>query len=109
MSFNFNPSDRLVEANPKPLGQQVPEPLHERIKQLCDLAYEAGEPRLPTKQEMVAAILLAAPTGADEIRGLLRKYGEATVADALLPSRQPTGSVITLPKRTSGPRSPGAG
>lgn len=43
--MNFSSTDRLVEAAPKPLGQDVPEPIHERLKQLCDLVYEAGESR----------------------------------------------------------------
>jgi len=106
MPPNFDPSDRLVEANPMPLGQRVPEPLHERVEQLCDLAYKAGEPRRPTKQQMVAALLFGAPTNADELVELLHRYGRATVADALLRSETTAGDVIQLPKRKSGPRSP---
>jgi hypothetical protein len=106
VSINFRPTDRLVEATAKPLGQDVPEPIHERLKQLCDLVYEAGEPRRPTKQEMVAAVIFGSPTTPEELIDLLRRYGRATVADAFLPSQAPTGSVISLPKRTSGPRSP---
>jgi hypothetical protein len=105
MPTSFRPNDRLVEANPMPLGQRVPEPLHERVEQLCELAYDAGEPRRPTKQQMVGALLLAAPTDADELVELLRRYGRATVADALLEIETQPGSVIELPKRKSGPRS----
>lgn len=89
-----------------PLGQRVPEPLHERVEQLCDLAYEAGEPRRPTKQQMVAALLFGAPTDAEELVELLHRYGRATVADALIGSEAPAGDVIELPTRKSGPRSP---
>lgn len=106
MSMSFSLTDRLVEAAAKPLGQDVPEPIHERLKQLCDLVYEAGETRRPTKQEMVAAVIFGSPTTAQELTDLLRRYGKATVADAFVPSQAPTGSVISLPKRTSGPRSP---
>jgi hypothetical protein len=106
MPPNFDPNDRLLEANPTPLGQRVPEPLHERVEQLCDLAYEAGEPRRPTKQQMVGALLFGAPTDAEELVALLRRYGRATVADALLQVDTPAGSVIELPTRKSGPRSP---
>lgn len=105
MPRNFDPNSRLIEANPVPLGQRVPEPLHERVEQLCDLAYEAGEPRRPTKQQMVAALLFGAPTDADELVKLLRRYGRAKVADALPRSEAAPGDVIELPKRRSGPRS----
>jgi hypothetical protein len=101
----FDPSDRLVEPNPVPLGQRVPEPIHERVEQLCDLVYEAGEPRRPTKQQMVAALLFGAPADAEELAELLRRYGRATVADALVHSEAAVGDVIQLPKRRSGPRS----
>ena len=106
MSPDFNAHDRLVDVLAKPLGQRVPEPLHERLEQLCDVAYEAGETRRPTKAEMAAAIILGAPTDPVSVVKLLRDLGVATVADALLPSDEPSGDVITLPRRTSGPRSP---
>lgn len=88
-----------------PLGQRVPEPLHQRIEELCDLVYEAGEPQRPTKQQMVAALLLGAPTKADELVELIRRYGRATVADALVVAEARVGTVVELPKRKSGPRS----
>jgi hypothetical protein len=103
LSPNLQPNDRLIEANHAPLGQRVPEPLHERVKQLCDLAYEAGVVPRPSKMQMIAALLLGAPSDADEVVELLRKYGQATVADALVKRTSP-GSVIQLSERKSGPR-----
>jgi hypothetical protein len=105
MSRSFNPGDRLVDAHKEQLTGRIPEPLHERLDQLCDLAYEAGEPRRPGKAEMLAAVILASPTTPQEVRDMFRDYGNAKVVDAFLPSKQPTGSVVTLPERTSGPRS----
>jgi len=105
MSPTFRPDDRLLEAALKPLGQQVPEPVHERIEQLCDAVWNAGEPRRPTKMEMVGALLFGSPTDPDELVEMLRRYGRATVADALLPTSGRLGAVIELPKRKSGPRS----
>jgi hypothetical protein len=105
MSPDFRAADRLLDATPTPLGQRVPEPLHERVEQLCDLVYEAGEPRRPTKKEMVGALLFGSPTEAEELVDLLRRYGRAKVADALLHEESREGSVIELPKRRSGPSS----
>lgn len=107
MSPDFNPQQRLIEVRHKSLGQQVPEPLHERVEQLCDLVYEAGEAQRPSKMQMVAALLFGSPIEADELIDLLRRYGRATVADALVESTAPAdASVIELPARKSGPRSP---
>lgn len=105
MSKRFNATDRLVDAQKEQLTGRIPEPLHERLEQLCDAAYEAGETRRPGKAEMLAAVILGSPTAPQDVVEMFRNYGKATVADAFLPSQQPTGSVVTLPQRTSGPRS----
>jgi hypothetical protein len=106
MKRSLNPDQRLVDVEKAPLGQRVPAPLHDRIEKLCDLAYEGGEPRRPSKMEMIAALLLASPTDTSALRNLLREYGEATVATALpWSSATDPGAVIELRKRTSGPRS----
>lgn len=105
MTRAFKPDDRLVEVEKEALGQRVPAPLHDRIEKLCDLAYRAGEPRRPSKMEMIAALLLASPTDGAAVRDMLREYGEATVAQALPWSSVEPGAVIELPARKSGPRS----
>jgi hypothetical protein len=105
MSRSFNATDRLVDAHKEQLTGRVPEPLHERLEQLCDAAYDAGETRRPGKAEMLAAVILASPTAPQDVVDMFRNYGKATVVDAFLPSQQPTGAAVTLPTRTSGPRS----
>ena len=105
MSRKIPPDSRLVEVEKAPLGQRVPAPLHDRIEWLCDLAYEAGEPRRPSKMEMVAAVVLASPTDGESAREILKKLGEATVADALPGSESKPGDLVQLGKRKSGPRS----
>ncbi|MEJ7787210.1 MAG: hypothetical protein WKF96_20610 [Solirubrobacteraceae bacterium] len=99
------PDSRLVDVEDAPLGQRVPAPLHDRIAWLCDVAYEAGEPRRPSKMEMVAALLLGSPTDGQALRQLLKALGEATVADALPASKSKPGELIQLDTRTPGPRS----
>jgi len=110
MSPEYRPDQRLVTALPrKPLGARVPAPLHERVERLCEAAYAAGQTRQPSKEEMVAALLLACPTDGTKLRELLNAYGEATVADALPWLTDDQGGVIALPVRKSGPRSGAAG
>jgi hypothetical protein len=106
MPPNYRPNDRLIDADPiSPLGARIPAPLHERIERLCEVAFQAGETRQPSKQEMAAAILLGSTTDGQELRELLRRYGEATVADALPWLADGEAEVIELPKRKPGPRS----
>lgn len=98
----LNVGDRLIETLPKALGQRVPEPLHRRLIELCDLVYEAGQPQRPTKADMLAALILAAPEDPEELVALLQRYGRARVGDAFLAG--PEGDVIEFAARTSGPR-----
>lgn len=105
----FPRNSRLVEADPKPLGQRVPEPLHTRVEALCDRVYRSGR-RRPAKADLVAALLLAASTDADELSRHLDYYFSASVQDALLdaPPEQ-RADVVTFPRRRPGPRSGRAG
>jgi hypothetical protein len=96
-------TDRLIEAESKALGQRVPEPLQRRLIELCDAVYRAGEPHRPTKAELLAALILAAPEDPNELVELIRAYGRATVGDALV-SRPEEGAVIAFAPRTPGPR-----
>ena len=104
---DYRHQDRLVEAEKAQLGQRVPEPLHERLNRLCDLAYEAGEARRPSLQEMVGAVLLATPLDGARLRQLLADYGRATVKEAVPWRASVEGELIELPKRRPGPRSSG--
>lgn len=103
----LNATDRLIEADPKALGQRVPEPLHVRLIELCDAVYESGEAHRPTKADMLAALILAAPEDPAELVGLLQRYGRAQVSDAIL-SAPDNATVIEMAPRTPGPRRGGA-
>jgi hypothetical protein len=103
MSPVYEPNQRLTEADPKPLGQRIPNPLHERVDELCDVVYRAGGAR-PTKVRMLAALILAAPTDPSTLDDLLRTFDGATVRDALVAPQRSSGNVIQFPERKSGPR-----
>ena len=104
MSPSYDRNQRLTEADPKPLGQRIPNPLHERIDELCDAVYRARHAR-PTKVKMLAALLLAAPTDPAILVELLQSFDGATVGDALVAPERAEGNVIKFPERKSGPRS----
>lgn len=103
MPPEYDANLRLGEANPKPMGQRVPNPLHERIEELCDIVY-AGKHGRPTKMRMLAALLLGAPTDAPTLQRMLLAYDAATVGECpALPGRT-TAKVVKYPERKSGPR-----
>jgi hypothetical protein len=106
MSPSYDRNERLIEADPKPLGQRVPNPLHERIEELCDLIYEAGHAR-PAKVKMLSALILSAPTDPTILDEMLRAYDGAKVADALVATEKAEGNLIQFPERKSGPRAVG--
>src|SRR5947209_15701904 len=97
----FKAKDRLLEASPKPLGQRVPEPLHVRLLDLCDLVYEAGATRRPTKAEMLGALILAAPDDPGLLSELLERYGRADVGAALVGPRK-GAEIVRFERRTPG-------
>jgi hypothetical protein len=106
-NIRFNATDRLIESQPKALGQRVPEPLHRRLIELCDAVYDAGEPHRPTKADMLAALILAAPDDPADLIDILRRYGRAQVGDAVM-TKADDGDVLEFAPRTSGPRRGGA-
>jgi hypothetical protein len=87
------------------MGQRVPNPLHERIEELCDVVYAAKHGR-PTKMRMLAALILGAPTDAAVLLRMLREYDGATVADCPAIPERAKGEVVEYPERKSGPRGP---
>jgi hypothetical protein len=103
MSPTYDRGQRLVEADPKPLGQRIPNPLHERIEDLCDVVYHSGSAR-PTKVKMLAALILAAPADPNVLQEALRAYDAARVEDAVVATSRLSGNVISFPQRKSGPR-----
>lgn len=103
-NLHFNPDDRLIEATVRQLGQRIPEPLHRRLGELCDLVYEDGAPRRPTKEDLIAAIILGAPEDPTQLKAMLDAYGRARVRDAFIDLALADTAVIELAPRTPGPR-----
>lgn len=104
MTSRLRSDMRLVNTPDAQLTLRMPEVLHQRIDRLCDLAFEAGERKRPTKQEMVAALLFSSPVEGAELRAILSQFGQATVGDALPWEQTGEGAVIKMTPRKSGPR-----
>jgi hypothetical protein len=103
MPVRYELAKRLLEADPAALGQRVPRPLHERVEELCDLVYEAGNER-PTKAKMIGALILAAPPTVPELHKMLTRFEAATVRDAVVERKRIKAKHVTYPDRSSGPR-----
>jgi hypothetical protein len=71
----IDPRDVLQYALAVRLGPTIPEPLHGRLEKLVMHAERAGE--RTTRKELVAALILAAPTSPEDVAGLLQDYRRA--------------------------------
>jgi hypothetical protein len=100
---DFDVNERLIESRRRGIGAELAVPLHERVDMLCDLVCDAGFER-PSKGKMISAIILGAPEDAGELDRLLRAYDRAVVRDAIVGTDTIEGTVVSLPKRVSGPR-----
>ena|SRR5438045_1208074 len=99
---SFDLSGRLEEQPERNLGVLVPIPLSERVESLTELLWRDGHGRV-SRKELVGAILLAAPEDPFELAGLLRRYRNAPVREALV-GQAPDENVVTFPARAPGPR-----
>lgn len=102
---DYRGDERLQETRLAALGQRIPEPLHERVNQLCQLVYDGGHER-PTKVKMIAALLLAAEPDARKLAEALAAYDRAYVRDVLLGEHK-EAEIISLPTRRPGPHPAG--
>ena len=98
-SLPCHPDERLYSAAAYRIGMIIPSPLADRADLLVVHANAAG--LMTTRQELVAAVILAAPSDPKWLARHLRQYWHATVADAAIPSPMPPE-----PIRTQQPRRP---
>ena len=93
---------RLAEGEETGAAVDWPVALHHRVDQLVELVESIGE--RPTRKELVAAVVLAAPEDAARLSKMLRTYRTAGTRDALVnaPSNE---NVVELRRRGPGPRS----
>jgi len=89
-----------------PTSVMWPAPIDKRLSALVDLAIEAGEPDTLSRSELLAALVLAAPTQGETLSTLLRTYRKAKAGQAVVSSDVHAGrnNVITLEARRPGRR-----
>lgn len=100
--MKLDPDARLAEVASKQPGLRWPVPIDARLDDLVDYANAAGA--ATTRQELLAALVLSAPTGPEKLRNAVLRLRTATVREAALGSD--VGEyVIRRPGRPRGNRS----
>lgn len=87
-------SGTLSAASEYRIGMPVPSPLAGRLEILLQIANAQGS--RVTRKELVAALILDAPTGGSELAVKLAKYWHATAVEALIPGHDAT-PIYSLP------------
>jgi hypothetical protein len=91
---------RLVDCPESTIGLSLPSPLSERLDQLVRLAEDAGE--RTTRKEIVASLILCAPTDGPALSERIRQLRAAVVHEAIAPDES---GLVRLARHGPGPRS----
>jgi hypothetical protein len=92
----------LAEQPQVQLAAWIPAPVDRRLDQLVDLLHERARALGNVNQsELVAALLKAAPSDADDLTPVIVSYREAKAHQALLDQTETEGRAI-LPRRLRG-------
>jgi hypothetical protein len=91
----------LPECPEKRIGLSLPAPINDRLDDLVTLAEQTGE--RTSRKELVASLILAAPTGGVDVSDLLRSYRLANARTARLNSSGEE-STIAIRSHRPGPR-----
>jgi hypothetical protein len=97
-----NPAEQLAAARAYRTGMLVDSPLAGRLELLVQIADEAG--MKTTRKDLVAALILDAPTDGAKLAKQLARYWHATVADAVIPGL-PADAIVALTRQRP-PRAP---
>jgi len=79
-SFEIPADLRLSRCPTKQVGLSFPIPLDRRIDDLCDLANDEGA--ATSRKELVAALILDAPSQPKKLAALIKAYRKAAARDA---------------------------
>jgi hypothetical protein len=91
---------RLRWAPKRPIALAIPAPLSGRVDALVAVADAADEPA--ARNEVIAALIYAAPDSPEELARLLKDYRTARVSDAFVPGYNQR--IFLNPLRRQGPR-----
>ncbi len=91
----------LADLDERSVGLALAVPLSERLDALVRLVEASGD--RTSRKELIAALILAAPTEGEDLAGFVRLYRKALARDALLdPGAAP--DQLALEVRKPGPR-----
>lgn len=79
---------RIERCPPIQTNVMWPVPVDQRLNELIERLADAGEGDT-TRSRLLAALVAGAPTDLDELRKLLRKYGQLTAGKVVLQTRGP--------------------
>lgn len=83
------------------IGMALCDPISDRLDDLVSLAESSFD--RTTRKELVASLILAAPTDGTSLLELLRSYRQSTAEQARLDGRE-SGTPLTASERRPGPR-----
>jgi hypothetical protein len=83
------------------VGLSFPLPISDRLDALVALAEASGE--RTNRKELVASLILAAPSQGPELARRVRRYRQASAGETLL-AGQETAAVLTVARHRPGPR-----
>ena len=99
--MSIAPKTRLRDCPEDQIGLWIARPLNARLDALVRRATEAGENT--SRKEVLATLLLVAPSSADDLIGALRRYRTASARDAVLDG-EPETDFLEDRERRPGPR-----
>jgi hypothetical protein len=97
------PHHQLRDCPKQQVSISWPTPIDRRLDELVGLARDAA--RDTNRRELIAALVLAAPTDPTKLDEIVKRYRLAVALDALVrPEVVEDGNVLVLPKHRPGPR-----
>lgn len=97
----IDPESRLRDSPEEQAGVSLPSPINARLDSLVDSANAAGENT--TRKEVVAALLLDAPSDSQALTDAIRRYRVAAASEAV-PAGVPALDILGARDRKPGPR-----
>jgi len=99
--FQISPSTLLRECSESNVGLALVRPISDRLDALVTLAEASGD--RTNRKELMAALILKAPSDGAELSDLIRRYRLATAADSRLDDAGADAPLVVIPM-SPGPR-----
>lgn len=95
------PETRLTNAPERQVSVNLPGPINERLDRLRELADEEGA--RTSRKEIVAALILDAPEGGEDLSAAVIRYRKARARDAAIAGVD-AADVLEFRRHSPGPR-----